>query len=152
MNDTAIHHQPSSIRRTSSLGGSRGEIRKIDRVMQNVFGWAYVTHLEDGTVNVDHSGDFVDDVGELEGAAYDFVLHSRVGDTDHQAVQTASLIESFVLTPAKRAALGMPSGATVTGWWVGFHITDPRTWQRVQDGDLLAFSIAGRWRRVPTGD
>jgi hypothetical protein len=121
----------------------------MDEVHQNVFGWAYVTHRPDGQVNIDQSGDFVDDVEELERAAYDFVMNSRRGDADHDEVQVAVLIESMVFTPEKLAALGVSTDFRLAGWWVGFHVFDPVVWDRVVSGELKMFSISGTWTETP---
>ena len=100
---------------SSAYEGARaGEVIKADPVQRNVFGWAYITHDKDGVVNIDKSGDFVDDPEELEKGAYDYVLHSRKGDADHTNVQGGTLIESIVFTPEKiekmgnQEAYGMP--------------------------------------------
>ncbi|QNN53564.1 hypothetical protein H9L09_03815 [Nocardioides mesophilus] len=122
----------------------------MDSRRQNVFGWAYVAIDRDGAVNVDHSGDFVSRPEELEAAAYRFVLMSRRGDVDHSCETISELIESIIFTPDKQRALGLPPGTIPVGWWVGFHVRDPRVWRRVESGSLTAFSIAGRWRRTAT--
>lgn len=43
-----------------------GLIAKADEEQQVVYGWAYVTHDQNGKVVVDESGDFVDEVEEIE--------------------------------------------------------------------------------------
>ena len=61
----------------------QGEITKTDPPLKNFYGWAYITHDEDGNLNVDKSGEFVVDPSELEKAACDFALTSRTGDVFH---------------------------------------------------------------------
>ena len=121
-----------------------GEIVKMDAAQQNVFGWAYVTHNENGEVNIDKSGDFVDDPQEIEKGAYDYVLHSRKGDADHTNIQGGTMIESMVFTPEKIEKMGLPAGVLPTGWWLGFHVDDKATWDRVENGELKAFSVHGK--------
>jgi hypothetical protein len=126
-----------------------GEIVKTDPAKQNVFGWAYVAISKDGQINYDHSGDFVDDLEELEGTAYDFVLKSRASDADHSNVQGGTLIESIVFTPEKIEKMGLPVGSVPLGWWIGFHLDDAGTWDRVEKGELTSFSVHGKGIRTP---
>lgn len=125
-----------------------GDIVKTDSAKQHVFGWAYVTHSADGTVNIDKSGDFIDAVEEIEKSAYDFVLNSRQSDADHTNVKGGNLIESIVFTPEKIEKMGLPEGSVPLGWWLGFHIEDEATWSRVAKGELAAFSIHGQGTRT----
>lgn len=133
-------------------GPTAGDIIKMDAEKQMVFGWAYVTHDADGQVNIDKSGDFVDDSEEIEKSAYDFVLNSRQGDADHTNVKGSTLVESVVFTPEKIAKMGLPAGSIPTGWWVGFKIEDGETWDRVKKGELKAFSVHGKGTRTPVTD
>lgn len=125
-----------------------GDIAKADEDTRNVFGWAYVTHDLEGNVNVDKSGDFIDEVTEIEKSAYDFVLNSRQGDADHTNVKGATLVESMVFTPEKIEKMGLAAGSVPLGWWIGFHVEDDATWDRVKKGELRAFSIHGKGTRA----
>ena len=122
-------------------------IAKFDNAQQNVFGWAYVSFDKEGNVVVDKSGEFVDDVEELEKTAYHFVLKSRASDNDHTNVQTGEMIESIVFTPEKIEKMGLPEGSVPLGWWVGFHIDDKDVWSTVESGERSAFSIHGSGTR-----
>lgn len=127
---------------------AHGEISKVDEDKKLVFGWAYVSHDEDGNVMVDKSGEFVDDYEELEAAAYDFVLESRRGGFDHNRdtfgpVVKSTMVESMVVTPEKCEALGIPAGILPTGWWTGWKVEDDEVWESVKKGERLAFSIHG---------
>lgn len=122
---------------------TEGVISKIDKAQQNVFGWAYISHDREGNVNVDKSGDFIDTIEELEKSAYDFVLSSRNGDQGHTNVKISTMIESVVFTPEKIEKMGLPAGSVPNGWWIGFHVEDAATWERVEKGELTAFSIHG---------
>lgn len=125
-----------------------GEVVKMDPAQQNVFGWAYVSLDKNGEVVIDKSGDFNDDPYDLEETAYDFVLKSRQGDADHTNVKGATMIESICFTPEKIAKMGIPEGVVPMGWWVGFHVEDKATWDRVAKGELTCFSVYGKGIRT----
>lgn len=131
-----------------------GLICKVDTEKRQAFGWAYVTHDKDGSVVIDKSGEYVDDVEELEKAAYHFVQNSRVGGHWHRRtdedlpVHVSDLIESFVTSPDKIEKMGIPPGIVPTGWWVGFKINDDEVWEKVRNGELRSFSVHGRGKKV----
>jgi hypothetical protein len=126
-------------------GTSKLEVTKLDIDKRLVFGWAYVTHDEQGNVQVDKSGEFVDDYDELERAAYEFVVKSRRAGDMHRGDFTAgTMIESMVFTPEKISKMGLPPGSMKTGWWVGFKIENDAVWQAVKNGERPAFSIHGK--------
>lgn len=131
-----------------------GVIAKTDDDKQLVYGWMYVTHNRDGEIVVDKSGDFIDEVDELDEAVVDFVLHERVGGVDHtrdgdSPVQASRLVESIVFTPEKIAALGLKDGDLPTGWWAGWKVDDPEVWDGVKSGRYKSFSIHGSGVREP---
>lgn len=121
----------------------RGEISKVDDERRIVGGWAYVAKRRDGSQVVDHSGEFIDELAEMEDVVHDYVLHSREGDTMHQGPVTARLVETFFATPDKLAKMGAPPDALPVGWWVAFKVDSDETWGRVKDGSLAMFSIHG---------
>lgn len=156
-----IRRRPiDSVKKESDVSGNGdnidlmadGEISKIDKAEQNVFGWAYVTHDTEGNVNIDKSGDFVDAVEEIEKSAYNFVLNSRQGDAMHTNVKSSTMIESMVFTPAKIEKMGLPAGSVPLGWWLGFHVEDPDVWDRVEKGELVSFSVHGKGVRSKVAD
>lgn len=120
-----------------------GTIAKLDPARQLVFGWGSVITKADGTMVVDRQGDVVTKADDLEDAAYDYVQESRVGGSMHEEIGVGALVESMVFTPEKLDKLGLPQGSLPTAWWVGFKILDAAVWKRVEDGELVAFSIAG---------
>lgn len=128
----------------------RGRVVKMNPDRQQVFGWAYVTHDEQGEIVVDRSGEFIEDVEVLEKAAYDFVTSSRKGGADHareadEVIVKSTMIESIVFTPEKIKEMGIPSGTIPQGaWWVGFQIHDQDIWKSYRDGRRTSFSIHGR--------
>jgi len=132
------------------------EFSKIDTDRRQVFGWAYISHDNQGEVVVDKSGDFVDDPQNLEDAAYRFVLTSRSAGHNHQRIQkdepkvVGTLIESIYFNEEKISKLGIPAGILPTSaWWIGFQIEDDAVWQDVKNGRLKAWSIHGTGKREP---
>jgi hypothetical protein len=137
----------------------RGTFSKLDPYKRQVFGFAGVVQ-KDGHAVTDRQGDVIDPE-EMESAAYDFVLNSRVGGSMHkrdafdQPHHVSDLIESFAVTPEKLQALGIPAEiakSVPVGWWTGFKVWDDDAWQDVLDGKLTGFSIHGKGKRVPIPD
>lgn len=136
-------------------------IHKISPERQNVFGWASVGYLPDKTASIyknlygyteykDWQGDILRHVEDIEDAAYDFTLYSRDQGTEHVGSGgKGSLIESFVSTPEKWDAMGIPHGVLPIAWWTGFHIEDRNTWDDVKKGKYKMFSVQGRGERIP---
>lgn len=119
---------------------------KADPARQMVFGWASVAATPDGFLVEDRQGDVITKAEDLEDAAYDFVLESRTAGEMHETIGVGTLVESIVFTPDKLEKLGLKPDALPTGWWVGFKVNDA-VWKRVEDGELVAFSIAGTGER-----
>ena len=132
----------------SNFGINRDEYSE----QQLVFGFANVTVQEDGTAPFDWQGDSIDTV-ELEGAAYNYVLKHGLANQEHEwGTECGWLVESFMFTKEKMAALGIPEGTVPEGWWVGFYIPDPDVFNKVKDGTYNMFSIEGSAVRVPNKD
>ena len=125
------------------------EVIKFDQEQKLVFGWANIIKDEDGEVYIDSQGDFIDDIGQLEKAAYDYVLHSRNGAEMHINQNVARVVESFVVTPDKLEALGLvsKSDSVPAGWWIGFKVDDDSVWEKVKDGSYSGFSVHGKGQR-----
>lgn len=127
----------------------RAPISKVDEERRTVFGWALVCDGNDGRPLVDHQGDIVPE-DEIEKAAHQFMAKrsgSGLGGVMHRQMQMADVVESMVLTKAKREALGMGPGQT--GWLVTLKIHDDEVWEKVKAGQMLEFSISGSAERVP---
>lgn len=128
-----------------------GEFTKFDDDKRLAFGWASIVE-RDGLPVVDRQGDLIDPE-EIEKAAYDYVLKSRVGGDMHRrtaedrAHHVSDLVESFVVTREKVEKMGLPKD-TPLGWWVGFKVHDDDTWAQVKKGGRTGFSIHGRGKRV----
>ena len=120
-------------------------IAKLNSDQRLAFGWASVVLDENGTPVIDHQEDRIA-VNELEKAAYSYVEKSRTASEMHGKMGVAELVESCVITPEKRTAMGIDGGG-ITGWWGGFRVNDPEVWTKVKRGELSEFSIGGSARR-----
>jgi excisionase family DNA binding protein len=127
----------------------RMKFAKLDKAQQLVFGLASVSALADGKPVEDSQGDQIEPA-ELEKAQYDYVLESRQGGTMHDEMGTATLVESFVITAEKLAAIHKALGIEAdlskfkgAATWVGYKVHDAATWAQVESGELAAFSIGG---------
>jgi hypothetical protein len=127
------------------------EISKADADKQQIFGWASVVEVN-GEPIVDLQGDQIS-IDEMEKAGYEYVMKSRKGGDMHlrnnwEPIQKSEMIESFIVTPEKRDAMGLPDSVP-SGWWVGFKVQDPNVWDMVKSGERTGFSIHGHGRRSP---
>ena len=128
-----------------------GEFAKADADKQQVFGWASVVEVN-GEPVVDLQGDYISPE-EMEKAAYTYVTKSRKGGDMHlrnnwEPIQKSEMIESFIVTPEKREAMGLPDSIP-TGWWVGFQVQDPEVWADIRAKKRTGFSIHGMGKRTP---
>jgi len=129
-----------------------GEIAKANLDKQQLFGWASVVEVN-GEPVVDLQGDVISPE-EMEKAGYSYVMKSRKGGDMHlrdnwSPIQKSEMIESFIVTPEKRQAMGLPDSVP-TGWWVGFQVQDPDVWAKVKSGERTGFSIHGTGKRTPS--
>jgi hypothetical protein len=122
-------------------------VAKINEEKRLVFGWAYVCKRSDGEQVIDHSGEFIESMADVEDAVYEFVLDSRETDDMHTEDVTGHLVESVVFTKEKMAAMGIPEGTVPEGIWVGFKL-DEEAFAKVRSGERAAFSIFGTAERV----
>jgi hypothetical protein len=125
----------------------QGTFSKFDSDKHLAFGWASVSKVN-GLPVIDKQGDYIDP-SDLEDAAYEYVLKSRVGgamhkrDADDRPVKVADIVESMVFTDDKVAKMGLPEDFN-RGWWIGMKIHDPEEWSLVRKGDRTGFSIHGK--------
>ena len=117
----------------------RVEIEKADDEQQMVWGWAYLTTDESGAQVIDRSGDVVT-IDEIQKAAEEFMLESRVGGVMHED-QAGFVSQSIVITDDLARELGFATRKR--GWLIGFKVTDPEVWDGVKSGRFRAFSIGG---------
>ena len=118
------------------------KVLKFDTERQYVFGWASVAITKDGHQVEDLQGDLID-IDDLEEAAYQFALDYRSTGIMHKGETVGQMIESFMVTPDKLEAMGLPPDALPQGHWVGFHIPDAEVFSKIKDGTYSAFSIQG---------
>lgn len=126
---------------------SREKVRIIKSFEENdqklVFGWANVSLTAEGDYPIDYDGHVMDpDV--LEKAAYDFVLDFRDMGERHLGLTKGTLVESMMFTKEKMELMGIPEGTLPEGWWIGFHVDDDETFQKIKDGEYSMFSIQGK--------
>jgi len=118
-------------------------IAKLDEDKQLAYGWLYVSRRKDGSQVVDHSGEVVS-IEELEKAATAYALDHREAKEMHTGGSAGRLVEIWVSTPEKRAAMGIPDGILPDGIWVGYKVDDTGTWKKIRSGQLKMFSLGGR--------
>lgn len=123
---------------------------KLDDERRHVFGIFSVSKVGTDLV-VDGEEDTISP-DELENAAYNHVLDARIAGENHVRKGVGDLIESFVFTPDKAAAMTKCLAETdivakfecdAVFWWGGYHVHDDAVWKAVKDGDYVSFSIGG---------
>jgi hypothetical protein len=140
-----------------------GQVVKIDSVHHLVFGWFSIVEIN-GKELTDTQGDIISEE-TIEFSAYDYVLYARKAGQMHesghdgQALGVGRLVESCVFTHEKQIAMlnslhdqGITDALLdlrCVGWWGGFKVDDETVWDRIQNGDLKAFSIGGKGKRDP---
>lgn len=113
-------------------------VLKTDATQRMMWGWASVT-TRGGQEVTDLQGDIIP-TDVMQKAAHDF-MGQRVGKTMHRGRKTSVVVDSIVFTTELQKALGIDLGCE--GWFVGVKVYDDDTWERVQRGELRAFSIGG---------
>lgn len=129
------------------------EISKVNAEKRQVFGWASIVEVN-GEPVVDRQGDIIAPE-EIEKAAYDYVVKSRKGGSQHrrdgdEPFHASDMIESIVFTDDKIAKMGLPDDFP-RGWWVGYKVHDDETWEDIKAGKKTGFSIHGRGKREEVG-
>lgn len=124
-----------------------GTFSKFDDDKHLAFGWASVSKVN-GQPVVDAQGDYIDP-NDLEDAAYEYMLSSRIGGAMHQRdawdrpVKVADIVESMVFTDDKVSKMGLPDDFN-RGWWIGMKIHDENEWTSVRKGqDGTGFGRCG---------
>lgn len=117
----------------------RGEFTKLEPTRQIAFGWASVVSV--GGADIVDLQDDVLDMASLEDSVYAYMAETRATGEMHKEFGIGRVVESFMATTEKLAALGMTSEKT--GWLVGVKVDDPAVWAKVADGTYAGFSIGG---------
>lgn len=124
----------------------RVPIQKLNEDERLAFGMVGVYTDDSGNLIFDHHDHGIEE-HELEKGAYEYVTTARAADEMHDRLIDADLVESFVLTKSKRAALAKAGmGVDAEGpvlWWVGFKVKDDAVWSKVKDGTYSEFSLTG---------
>ena len=114
------------------------QIFKIDKMKQVVFGPVLIPNIED------LQGDIITEE-EIENAAYDYMIKSRVTGFRHEKELDAVIVESYIVKNDSWFRNGdnqdeyIPKGS----WVVGMKILDDKVWEGVLDGTYNSFSIGG---------
>ncbi len=87
---------------------------------------------------------------DIEKAAHDYMMTSRVIGSEHGEPIRASVVESFVapqdldfVSPA--GPVSVPKGT----WLIGVKVADPAEWAKVKSGEYSGFSVGGFGVREP---
>ncbi len=123
-------------------------IAKVDDEQRMVWGWASVA-VEKGVPVVDSQDDVID-IAMLQKAAHAFISDYREAASMHSKREIGEVVESIVFTKALQNALGVDFDRE--GWFVGVHVKDDATWEKVKKGELRAFSIGGSGIREEVED
>lgn len=110
-----------------------------------VAGWFSVIEV-DGQPVTDTQGDVID-MDELRKSAHAFVSDARQAKVMHDGEPIGRVVESVLVDDDFAKVHGIGHGKR--GWWGAMEITDPATQRRAAQGELKAFSIGGRGKRVP---
>jgi hypothetical protein len=121
------------------------QLMKVDDEQRMVYGWASVATVG-GVEVVDKQGDVMS-VAEMRDMAHDFVGKRILGVMHGQTVDIGEVRDTVVLDKSLQDALGIDLNQE--GWFLGVHVKDDATWQRVKNGELQAFSIGGDGVREP---
>lgn len=121
-------------------------IGKSDEELRMVYGWASQIEDGEGNIVVDSQGDVIQ-LKTLMDAAHGFMKEARNAGTMHEKTRgVGTVVESLIVTPDIRKALGMPEGPV--GWFIGMKVDDDEAWEGVKSGKYKAFSVGGKGFRT----
>ncbi len=123
------------------------KLAKAVEDQQLLFGWASVM-TKGGELIIDKQGHAIPPE-EMEPAAYNYVLNSRLQGDMHDQIGVGRLVESMMFTKQKQDALGIDLG--MEGWWTGFKVDDADVWAAHKRGERAEFSIGGSGHLIPAG-
>ena len=125
----------------------RISIAKYDQEQGVLVGWASLSTDQQGRPFVDAQGDIIP-IEEIEKAAHALMQSGGTGKADvmHQVFGVGDIVESLVLTSAKRDALKLGDGPQ--GWVVAIKVNSPEVREAIKAGAALELSIFGKSRWV----
>lgn len=118
------------------------QIKKSD-IQGKITGWASIVTDETGKSIVDHDGHIIP-IDELERAVHQaFAKVSGAGRAGlmHAVTNQADVVESFVVTADKRAALGFGDGPE--GWIVTLQVKNKELLEKIISGEYGELSLSG---------
>jgi len=136
----------------------RASIRKADEAKRIVYSVVLDPYLFG-----DAQGDWIPP-NEVENTAHDFLKSSRVIGREHEALASASVVESWIerypsQEDYQKAIRGEPHKAYVLpfgddkvtsgSWVIGIHLEGDAEWSAFQKGEIGAVSIGGTGIREP---
>jgi cation transport regulator ChaB len=120
------------------------KVLKSDTEQRIAWGWASVA-TEKGQPIYDAHGDYIS-MDEIVPATNEFMKGSRTLKRQHSGGAIGQVIHSLPLTKELAEALGIETEKE--GWITGTYFSDDESWGKVKSGELPAFSIGGKGRRI----
>ena len=127
--------------------GSGSVVEKEIRIIKRAPSRRMVYGIVAAPDEVDDEGDFLT-ACEIERAAYAFMQAARTKNIDADHAEGASrgfVAESWLVKSGDPLFAEEPEGS----WAVGIKVTDEKTWQRVEDEEIVGFSMGGVGKREP---
>ncbi len=132
------------------------DILKVDEDKRQVWGIFSMSKMN-GESLVDMEGEIIE-TEDLEKAAHDFMLKSRMAGHNHDEIGVGTVIESFILTDEKGKLLektlkdvGVENPVIRPNsdiWFGAFYIHSDKTWNMIKSGEFKSFSIGGEALRT----
>lgn len=109
------------------------KVTKADQEKRIVYGIVYEPE------EVDTDGDFAK-AAEIEEAAHNYLMNSRIVGAQHGAVAKAEVVESYI-APSDIEFAGQP--VKKGSWVVAVKVHDEDMWAKVKKGEYTGFSMGG---------
>lgn len=93
---------------------------------------------------IDTQGDIIT-LDEIEKAAHEFLIKSRVVGKQHETVADAEIVESYLVP--EDLTIGVEKVKKGT-WVMAVKVHSDELWQEVKDGKFSGFSIGGKGKRL----
>jgi hypothetical protein len=113
------------------------ELMKMDEEKQLIYGVVLVPDVEDLQGDICSKED-------IEEAAHDYLVNSRLIKAQHRAPTDADVVECYI------APVDIPLGkgiAPAGSWIMVSKIHSPAMWEAIKKGDITGYSIGGRGTR-----